>query len=368
MLGAHGGLRVRYQVTGRISQTITVQMVRTSGAHGVTATYSSATWLTVTYPPTATVGQLRGAINGARHSGSQLLVATLYGSGSAGDVVTANGTGQHNLSHGSNQETVAREPLAASLDADARRIQVRYLPGTDTLAQVAAALDALATGDHAGLFTTTATGAGAVAANGLGAGAGATRDIALAGGSVAGPITVERDASARRVDLGYAATDTLDALIAAAAAVDGLTLALVYGTSGSAHPETPGWTRPFDWDLTGGERGEKGDPGTGTAAARATLRSWQDGQAQSAPPGTAAAVSAYVGQGLEPVTFAAQARPRHLHFEVPLAYAIDLIAVDGDNRLDGFTTTTTAAVRRYHSAALQATGAVDVLVRVVSHG
>ena len=95
---------------------------------------------------------------------------------------------------------------------------------------------------------------------------------------------------------------------------------------------------------------------------------WRDGTAQSSLPADAADRTtrvAYVGRGLVPMSFAS-ALGRYLHFLVPLAYELDLISIDGDNRVASFTTTTDLTRRLYHSAQLTAdAGDVDVLLRAV---
>lgn len=95
---------------------------------------------------------------------------------------------------------------------------------------------------------------------------------------------------------------------------------------------------------------------------------WRDGAARSSLPAAAADRTtrvAYVGRGLVPMSFAG-ALGRYLHFLVPLAYRLDLISIDGDNRVASFSTTTDLTRRLYHSAQLTAdAGDVDVLLRAV---
>ena len=99
-----------------------------------------------------------------------------------------------------------------------------------------------------------------------------------------------------------------------------------------------------------------------------TLKAWQSATATEAPPGTAQEETAYIQGGLIPIEFARLTGTRHLHFEVPDSYAIDLISINGANAFENFTADEgNTGVRRYHSAELSNAGRIDLLVRVIRH-
>ena len=97
-----------------------------------------------------------------------------------------------------------------------------------------------------------------------------------------------------------------------------------------------------------------------------TLKAWQDDSATGAPPNGAQEETAYIQGGLIPIEFPRLTGTRHLHFEVPDNYGIDLISINGANAFADFTADESAAgVRRYHSAALANAGRIDLLIRVI---
>ena len=97
-----------------------------------------------------------------------------------------------------------------------------------------------------------------------------------------------------------------------------------------------------------------------------TLKAWQSDTAIEAPPGNAQEETAYISGGLVPIEFARLTGTRHLHFEVPAGYGIDLISINGSNAFSSFTEDTgNPGVVRYNSSALSNAGRIDLLVRVI---
>ena len=255
-----GGITVTAATAGVAGNNLTVQV--SYSQHSVAAAhYSSATRLELTVNSTATAGAVIAAINGARHNGDQLIVASTW-LNSASDEVGYLAIGGHPLTGGRDAITSAREPLSFEYapeiagEVKTEAFLLTCLP-TDTLAAIKALIEAFNFAAHspfAESVTLAGSGTDTIAQLAVPSSPGDAEEVVgFAGGVDAADPSFVADSAAKTVTATWAGIHSLFDLVAASD--DDVEVTAVPGTYLPNKPADPGDAIPFDFD----EEGEQGD-------------------------------------------------------------------------------------------------------------
>lgn len=226
--------------------------------HAVAAAhYASSTRLVLTVSASATAGAVIAAINGARHNGAQLIVASTW-LNAASDEVGYLAIGGHPLTGGRDAITSAREPLSFEYapeiggDVETDAFLLICLP-TDRLSAIKALIEGFSFGAHepfANAVTQHGSDTDTIASSVVPSNPGdAEESVGFAGGVNATPVSFAVDGDAETITATWSSIHSLYDLVAAS--TDEVLVTAVPDTYLPNAPTGPGDTIPFDFDAVG---------------------------------------------------------------------------------------------------------------------